>query len=373
MVEKNTNWFKGGKKMKTIIIGLALWVCSVAACFAQGVAMAGNYAYVAWAVPALAVVHISNPAVPTVAGNYAYVADYNYGLRVIDITNPSSPFEAGFYDTPGNAFGVAVAGNFAYVADDWYGGLRVIDITNPAMPMETGFFDTQGLAHGVVVAQNYAYLADWNGGLRVIDISNPASPTEVGFINEVDVILPVELLSFSATPYNTEVRLEWQTASETDNDYFEIERDGTVMGRVEADNLATGSSYSWTESNLINGREYTYSLISVSVAGAREIIGTASATPTMNAATISEYVLHQNYPNPFNPETTIAFDIVEAGEVTLTVYNSTGQTVATLVNGTMNSGRHSVTFDASILPSGLYFYRLNAGEFTAVKKMVLMK
>jgi hypothetical protein len=88
---------------------------------------------------------------------------------------------------------------------------------------------------------------------------------------------------------------------------------------------------------------------------------------------VTEYALHQNYPNPFNPATQIVFDLVDAGEANLTVYNSLGQTVTTLVNGSMNAGRHTVAFNAAGLPSGLYFYRLSAGDFTAIRKMILMK
>ena len=64
---------------------------------------------------------------------------------------------------------------------------------------------------------------------------------------------------------------------------------------------------------------------------------------------------------------------MDAGDASLTVYNALGQTVATLVNGQMNAGRHTVNFNAANLPSGLYFYRLTAGDFTAIKKMILMK
>jgi hypothetical protein len=83
--------------------------------------------------------------------------------------------------------------------------------------------------------------------------------------------------------------------------------------------------------------------------------------------------LYQNYPNPFNPETTISFDLTKTGEVRLTVYNITGQTVATLLDGASKAGHHSITFDAGVLPSGLYFYRLEAGKFCATRKMMVMK
>ncbi|HEX7573117.1 MAG TPA: alpha-amylase family glycosyl hydrolase, partial [Bacteroidota bacterium] len=86
-----------------------------------------------------------------------------------------------------------------------------------------------------------------------------------------------------------------------------------------------------------------------------------------------EYGLAQNYPNPFNPATTITYQIRSAGIVTLRVYDLLGREVATLVNGYQPSGTYKMTFDASRLSSGVYFYRLQAGTFVNTKKMVLAK
>ena len=85
------------------------------------------------------------------------------------------------------------------------------------------------------------------------------------------------------------------------------------------------------------------------------------------------YELTQNYPNPFNPVTGIKFAIPKSEHVTLNVYNVTGRKVAELVNKQMNPGYYNVNFNAAMLPSGIYFYRLEAGEFTSVKKMTLLK
>ena len=85
------------------------------------------------------------------------------------------------------------------------------------------------------------------------------------------------------------------------------------------------------------------------------------------------FALQQNYPNPFNPTTKIAFSIPSQMKVEMVVYNILGQKVATLVNETLSAGGHEVPFDASRLASGMYLYRITAGQFTSVKKMLLLK
>ena len=86
-----------------------------------------------------------------------------------------------------------------------------------------------------------------------------------------------------------------------------------------------------------------------------------------------EFTLLQNYPNPFNPTTQIIFNLPKSSHVKLEVFNSMGQKVSSLVNRRMNSGSHNVTFDATNLPSGVYMYRIDAGEVSMTKKMLLIK
>jgi len=83
--------------------------------------------------------------------------------------------------------------------------------------------------------------------------------------------------------------------------------------------------------------------------------------------------LHQNYPNPFNANTNISYSLVEASNVSLKVYDITGRQVATLVNGHQEAGEHVVSWDASNVSSGVYFYKLTAGDYTATKSMNLLK
>ena len=86
-----------------------------------------------------------------------------------------------------------------------------------------------------------------------------------------------------------------------------------------------------------------------------------------------DFKLFQNYPNPFNPVTTISYQLSAASPVELIVYNALGQKVRTLVNRREDSGTHSVTFDASGLSSGIYYYKLSAGSYVQVHKMILLK
>jgi len=163
---------------------------------AQDVAAVGNYAYVI-AGGDLQVVDVSDLANPTrvgfydtpgqahsvaVAGSYAYIAARSGGLRVVDISDPTTPTEVGFYDTPKSAIDVAVAGSYAYVTDYDYDGscLHVVDISVPSNPTRTGFrCDSWQQAYNVAVAGNYAYVLAF--GLRVVDVSRPTNPREVGF------------------------------------------------------------------------------------------------------------------------------------------------------------------------------------------------
>jgi hypothetical protein len=94
---------------------------------------------------------------------------------------------------------------------------------------------------------------------------------------------------------------------------------------------------------------------------------------TKNGGLPMEYALAQNYPNPFNPATEISYTLEQAGEVRFEVFNMLGQKVATLFEGYSEAGNHSVSWDASAQASGVYLYRLTAGEFVETRKMMLLK
>jgi hypothetical protein len=162
----------------------------------MGIALSGNYAYVADYDSGLQIIDITDPANPifagsydtpgparkvTLSGNYAYVT----GLQIIDITDPANPTFVGSYDTSEWAMGVTLSGNYAYTVNR-DAGLQIIDITNPANPTFVGSYDTPSLAQGIALSKNYAYVADRLSGLQIIDVTDPANPTFAGSYDTPD-------------------------------------------------------------------------------------------------------------------------------------------------------------------------------------------
>ena len=107
-----------------------------------------------------------------------------------------------------------------------------------------------------------------------------------------------------------------------------------------------------------------------------ELTGVQPPPPPEDPVTVAaypEYRLEQNFPNPFNPVTEIRYSVKEAGHVRLSVYNVIGQEVAILVDAVQDAGPHSVAFEADRYPSGVYFCRMTAGDFSGLRRMVLLR
>jgi Secretion system C-terminal sorting domain len=131
------------------------------------------------------------------------------------------------------------------------------------------------------------------------------------------------------------------------------------VGFDEKKNLYSQSMYSWT----VDKWQYTGTLPTVPL----------TSVSRQNGTVPTAYELSSNYPNPFNPSTRFQFSISDAQFVSVKVFDILGHEVAALVNGTMSAGKYSVEWNAANVPSGIYFCRMQAGSFTSVKKMTLMK
>jgi len=166
--------------------------------------------------------------------------------------------------------------------------------------------------------------------------------------------------------------------------YYIINHEGTIPAPVLTD-AAKDMNLAYSDVNGVM-KVVVYSLEGKSASANAELISVpgynlnitsreeyANAFKATASVLPSEFALVQNYPNPFNPTTNIAFDLPENAYVTLTVYNIAGEKVAELVNGDVKAGQHTVSWNAADVSSGVYFYRITAGNFTATRKMILMK
>jgi hypothetical protein len=182
----------------------------------------------------------------------------------------------------------------------------------------------------------------------------------------------------NAEQSNIQYRLYYaKTADGLENPF-----DGTqhTFGTIAGDGGGNGP-FGFVITGLESGTEYIFWLFQYNVttelysdpAVATAVSGGQSTSIEDGATTPAEYSLSQNFPNPFNPTTRIQFELPESGQVKLEVFNMMGQRVATLVNETRAVGSHSVTFDASALSSGMYLYRLQAGNTVLMQKMTLLK
>jgi hypothetical protein len=210
--------------------------------------------------------------------------------------------------------GISVSGNYAYIAAVW-GGLRIIDISDSENTEEVGSYSALGSAWRVYTSGNYAYVADEQIGLRIINISNPDNPVEAGY-------------------YVTPGRAKgvWLSG---DYVYVADEECGLCILQFEPQDTA------YIEEK--------------------------------NKTVIDEFSLNQNYPNPFSSVTTIEYSIPKRSDVNITVYNLLGQVVDVLVNQTMKPGHYSLQHDASKLGGGVYFYKIQAGSFSDMKKCVVLR
>jgi choice-of-anchor B domain-containing protein len=260
-----------------------------------------------------------------ILGNYAHISYYTSGYLVLDISNPLSPQIAGQYDTyPQNNSG------------NYNGAWGVY----PFLP------------------SGNTIISDMSTGLYVLHF---------------DGMVPVELSSFTAKVTGNNVELNWTTATEKNNQGFEVQRklgnEYYTIGFIEGNGTTTEiHNYSFFDKNLQPGT-YTYRLKQVDFDGnfaySEEII--------VEINNPSNFILNQNYPNPFNPSTSIKFSLPVSSFANLSIYNLVGEKVGELVNEVLQEGEYNYNFVAANLPSGIYIAKLSTENYNQTIKMTLLK
>ena len=197
--------------------------------------------------------------------------------------------------------------------------------------------------------------------------------------------LPVELAAFEASlTEGGAARLSWKTLSEEGNARFVVERRTeaqqeragaweqitTVESQAPGGTSTEALSYSFTDRALpFEAQRLTYRLVQHDIDGSATVL----AEQAVEVGGPERFALHGSFPNPFQGQTTIRYELPEEREVTVAVYDARGRKVRTLLRGEAQSGRQETTFAAEGLASGVYFVRMRAGDFSATRKVVLVR
>jgi len=197
--------------------------------------------------------------------------------------------------------------------------------------------------------------------------------------------LPVELAAFEASlTEGGAARLSWKTLSEEGNARFVVERRTearqeragaweqitTVESQAPGGTSTEALSYSFTDQALpFEAQRLTYRLVQHDIDGSATVL----AEQAVEVGGPEQFALHGSFPNPFQGQTTIRYELPEEREVTIAVYDARGRKVRTLLRGEAQRGRQETTFAAEALASGVYFVRMRAGDFSATRKVVLVR
>jgi Peptidase family C25/Propeptide_C25/Peptidase family C25, C terminal ig-like domain/Secretion system C-terminal sorting domain len=189
--------------------------------------------------------------------------------------------------------------------------------------------------------------------------------------------VPVELVSFKADTDENGITLNWETATEINNSGFDIEKSADKnifekIGNIKGHGTTTESQqYSFKDATITSGKgKVYYRLKQIDQDGSSNY---SDAIEVEYSIIPVEFSLAQNYPNPFNPSTTIKFGVPKEVKVTLKVYDILGSEIATIVNQKLEPGYYKYEWNGTQFASGVYFYRIEAGSFVKIKKMVLIK
>ncbi len=244
------------------------------------------------------------------------------------------------------------------------------------------------IIQGSLNSGSFSNLATNNASYYVVNSTTSGNPRTTNWYGSVTVSqAPASITSLTVTydgKYSRTNRTQilylynWVSASWTQIDSRTVGTTDVTISNTQTSpaNFISGSGEIRLRVNASTGNknftcsgdymQFTVGTAGVSLSKQIPIVITENAAPT-------EYALMQNYPNPFNPSTNFAFQVAEFGHVKLVVYDVLGREVATIVNEDLNPGEYNRTWNANGIPSGVYYFRLTAGSFSEVKKMMLLK
>jgi hypothetical protein len=338
-------------------------------------------AYVVDAGGHLGVFDVSNPRFPlqlgstsvtnsrAIAGEGQHVYLVGNGLEVVDVSASNAPIVIASAPLPERSTCIAVAGGLGYVGMESF-GVIVFDLSEPAAPRVVGGFDTPGTVPNIAVGAEHGYCT---GGVRPI----------LQFPVQCSTPNAVEISAFEASSVPEGILLVWRTSFEAEHLGFNVHRtrDGNSdYVRINLDRIPPPGPYRYLDTDVRVGTSYLYRLEAVDRRGGSEFFGPVQATAMAEAGS-PHFRLLQSQPNPFvagQGVTAIGFTLGEQIHTKLSVFDASGRLVRVLVDEPLGAGPHAAVWDGrnaggGDTGSGIYYYRLEAGEFSEARALVKLR
>ena len=377
----------------------------------------GNYAYIACDLSGLQIAEITDPENPglaasystpdraldlCLAGDYAYIADHS-SLQILNISDPISPDFIGSYQSD-NVISVHVSGDFAYIGRGYHSPVfAIIDISDPSNPEFVSGLTFMGGAGELYYSDGYLYVLSnvtepYSNYLRAIDVSDPLNPLMAGsVVIPGDTEIPGDIMVIGDYAYIADRSSGLQIVDISDPENLEIigsyDTPGDATGIFVYDHYAIIADYysgiqvigivnptdpflgdeGLTGSPAIAVFGWVWDLIYVTTTDSLVIFRHPGDNIEAGFINPQDFFISQNYPNPFNAMTVISYNLPEPSTVVIEIYEILGRKVEMLVNEKQPAGYHHVIWDAIDRPSGIYFYRIQAGEYAETRKVVLLK
>jgi len=320
-----------------------------------------------------------------------------------------------FNQTFTSAHNLYIADGFAYVVGTSQGGIHILDLSNPTNPVQVGYYGASGYVHDVYVWNDTAYVSSANT-YDLVNLTNKSNPQLIsqsaalpGIYAHSGWLTEDKRYFIACEEFNVRDITIWDLQDRSSWDI--IEQGWQMTGSSPVHNVFVLGNYAhisyYTSGYVVldisepsspqfagqydtypqnNGANYdgawgcypylpSGNVLVSDMSTGLYILKFTSPTTSIeddNSAT-SGFSLEQNYPNPFNPNTRIKFTIKNSEFVTLKVYNAIGQEIIALISEEKFAGTYEVNFNASELPSGVYFAKMTSGNQTQIIKMSLLK
>lgn len=266
-----------------------------------------------------------------IQGHKLFISEGTSGtVSIFDVSNPAVPALLARFGPPDSGYvhnaWPSADGTLLMTTEETPGKtVKLWDISAPDTAIITDdYLAPEGLAHNVHIKGSYAYISHYKDGLRIVNISDPRNIFEEGYYDTYDSTLAGNFHgAWGAFPFFN-------------------------SGKVLISDMESG-------------------LFVVHFAGS--VVGAEPPQPVIPNA----FSLFQNYPNPFNPKTLIPYDVLSRSQIRIVVYDLLGKEIAVLLDGVKDPGKYTLSFDSGSLPSGVYFYKMFAGNTVQTRRMMVIR